>query len=401
MSGLIRIHGGRLVTPAGVMENGSIIVETGRIRDITTRDRGTSVQAYNIDATGLWVLPGIIDIHSDAIEMELGPRPNTFFPMEVSFHELERKLAGQGITTVYHSLAMTNFRREKRDHPLRQNEMVGELISNIRAYIQHPRMIQHKIHLRFEITNIEARGQVEQLLQDNHIDEISFMDHTPGQGQFRDLEAHKIRMMMYNKQLSETDAGRIMLERLQAPKVDADTLTQLAALANRRGIPIASHDDDSIGKLDMVKKWGVTISEFPTTMEVATEAKRRGLFTVAGAPNVLRGESHSGNLSALDAIQANVIDILCSDYYPPSLVHSVFFLHARGLPMPRAVNMVSLNPAKAVGIADETGSLEVGKAADLLLIREEMGVPVIEKVLVRGNIVCQMDYARSSSPWRV
>lgn len=378
------------------MENSSILIENGRIRDITTSASFTSTRAYDIDATGLWVLPGIVDIHSDAIEMELGPRPNTFFPMEVSFHELERKLAVQGITTVYHSLAMTNYLREKRNHPLRQNETVKQLISSIRGYIQHPRMIQHKIHLRFELTNTEAHEYVEQVLQDRLIDEISFMDHTPGQGQFRDLEAHKKRLMLYDKRLSEADAGRLMAERLQAPKVDAKTLMHLADLAYKQGIPIASHDDDSIAKLDLVEQWHASISEFPITMAVAEEAKRRGLFTVAGAPNVLRGVSHSGNLSALMAIQENLIDILSSDYYPPSLVHSVFFLHAKGFPMPQVANMVSLNPAKAVGIAEETGSLEVGKSADLLLIREEMGIPVIEKVFVRGNIVCQMDYTSNS-----
>lgn len=388
MRNLVRIHGGRVVTPDGVIENGNIVVENGLIRDITTFRGNAPYQADDIDATGLWVLPGIVDIHSDAIEKEIGPRPNTYFPIDVSLHELERKLASQGITTIYHALALIHYGQGK----LRKVDMVRELVDEIRGFSQHPRLIEHKIHLRFDICNIEALDLVEQLLRNGHIDELSFMDHTPGQGQFRDLAAHRKRLMLYDAKLSEHEAARLTEERQRASKVDPEVLLRLAELAHRQAIPVASHDDDSIEKLDVVEQWNVSISEFPIAMEVAAEAKRRGLFTVAGAPNVLRGQSHSGNLSALEAIQDDLIDILCSDYYPPSLLHTLFFLYAQGFEMSKAMNMMSLNPAKAVGIADKTGSIEPGKAADMLLVRDSLGIPVIEKVLVRGNIVCQIDH---------
>jgi alpha-D-ribose 1-methylphosphonate 5-triphosphate diphosphatase len=217
------------------------------------------------------------------------------------------------------------------------------------------------------------------------------MDHTPGQGQWRSLEAQKA-LIMGRQGISDEEAERMLDARRNLPRVSGEVLSELAWLAKSKRIPLASHDDDSLEKLDLVEAWEASIVEFPIMLDVAAEARKRGLLVAMGAPNVLLGRSHSDNLSAMDAIRAGVVDILCSDYYPPSLLQAVFRLKHEGIPVHQAVNMISLNPALALGISANTGSLEAGKDADLLIIAENSGRPVIEKVFVGGAIVCQMSY---------
>lgn len=256
---------------------------------------------------------------------------------------------------------------------------------------EESRLIRNRIHIRFEITNTSGVPFIERYLQERRIDQLSFMDHTPGQGQYRDLEIHK-RFTMERQQISEEEVLRIFEERRRKPKTGLDTLQRLSDMALEAGIPLASHDDDSIEKLDLVQKWHAVISEFPVELPVATEAKRRGMFVVMGAPNVMLGKSHNNNLSALEAIREGVVDILCSDYYPPAMLQSVFRVHQLGFALHDAVNMVSLNPARALGIDGEFGSIEPGKAADLLMVELHGGQPAINRVWVEGKQVCRMEY---------
>lgn len=390
--GVLKIVGGTIVTPDGIIENGTIVAENGVITEIgraNTGHRGPQV----VDASGCWILPGMIDTHSDAIEHEMQPRPATRFPLEWSFSELERKLAAQGITTIYHSLSMWD---DGATNVARRNSSVTQYVSDIHRLNEGRRLIRNRIHIRFEITNRNAVPFIERFLQENAIDQLSFMDHTPGQGQYRDLEVHK-RFVMQRQQKSEVEVLQLFEERKSRPKTDFDTLQRLADLARRFGIPLASHDDDSIEKLDIVRHWHASISEFPVDLSVAMEAKRRGMFVVMGAPNVMLGKSHSNNLSALEAIKEGVVDILCSDYYPPAMLQSVFLLHRLGYELPHAVNMVSLNPAKALGIDRQTGSIELGKTADLIMAGIHGEQPMINRMWVDGKMVCQMEYQQLSA----
>lgn len=384
----LTIHGGNIVTPTGIIENGTIVIEEGLIVDI----RPTSISGIgsnDFNATGCYVLPGMIDMHSDAIEHEMQPRPTSRFDLEFSYHELERKLVSQGITTIYHSLSMWG---ENSTNDFRKNQSVKDIVDRIWNLRKQDHLIHHRIHVRVEMTNESVVPFIEQFIDDGIIDLISFMDHTPGQGQYRNTDVQK-KFIMERQKKTEEEVTAMLEERKKRAKIHGDQLQSLADLAYFNGIPLASHDDDTIAKLDMVEKWKGTISEFPVDMEVAVEAKQRGLYVVMGAPNIMLGRSHSGNLSAQDAVKAGVVDILCSDYYPPAMLRAVFFLHKQGIELVDAVNMVSLNPAKALHIDDRTGSIEVGKEADLLIVRENrQQSPVIEKVLVRGHVVCQMDY---------
>ncbi|WP_165452742.1 phosphonate metabolism protein PhnM [Paenibacillus thalictri] len=386
MHNVYKICGGSIVTPSGILENGTLVVENGTIADVSSVP--SLPGPHDIDARGLLVLPGIIDTHSDAIEHEMQPRPASLFPIEMSFYELERKLAGQGVTTIYHSLSMWDDNSPKE---VRRNQSVKNMIRTIRRLSSAGHLIRHQLHLRFEIVNLNAVPHIVELLENGELDQISFMDHTPGQGQYRNLEVQK-KFVMERQKLSEEETLRVLEARRQQPKVSRDDLQLVADLARSKGVPLASHDDDSVEKLELVQGWNAAISEFPITLEVASEAKRKGLYVVMGAPNVILGKSHSNNLSALEAIKEGLVDILCSDYYPPSMLQAAFRLHALGYDLPYAFNMISLNPAKALGISDRLGSLESGKTADILLARMHEGRPVIEKVLVGGQTVCQMDY---------
>jgi alpha-D-ribose 1-methylphosphonate 5-triphosphate diphosphatase len=385
MSNVLKIGGGRIVTPHGILDNHTLILEDGKIAAILHSEASG---VPDMDVEGRWIFPGIIDTHSDAIESEVQPRPTSQFPFDLSLYELERKLASQGITTIYHCLGMLDDRSKNLT---RQNDYVLSSIRALKEFALERRLIRHRIHLRFEITNLSAVEAIRELLEKGDIDQISFMDHTPGQGQWRSLEAHKA-LIMGRQGISDAEAEEMLNARRYLPKASGEVLSELAWLAKSKRIPLASHDDDSVEKLDLVEAWEASIAEFPIKLDVAVEARKRGLFVAMGAPNVLLGRSHSDNLSALDAIRAGVVDILCSDYYPPSLLQAVFRLKHEGIPVHQAVNMVSLNPALALGIAANTGSLEAGKEADLLIVAENGGRPVLEKVFVSGSLVCQMSY---------
>ncbi|MFB5189000.1 alpha-D-ribose 1-methylphosphonate 5-triphosphate diphosphatase [Alicyclobacillus fastidiosus] len=380
---------GNIVTPTGIIEHGVVVVRGGKIVDIDQLPRSLKARVVEDEAVE-WVLPGMIDTHSDAIETEMQPRPGSLFPIEVSFHELERKLAAQGITTIYHALSM---HADQSSSWARRNDTVKRLILDIRKLSRQHSLIRHRLHLRFEITNLTAVPYVEELLGSESIEQVSFMDHSPGQGQFRSLE-HQKKLIMSKLALSEEQADDVLAKRMGQPKVNIEELARLAAVAKNHGIPLASHDDDSIEKLDLMRNWNVAISEFPVELGVAIEAKQRGLAVVMGAPNVVLGKSHSNNVSALEAISHGAVDILCSDYYPPSMLQAVFCLYRSGISMVDAVNLVSLNSAKALRINDSLGSIEIGKTADLLKIREYRQTPAIQEVYVEGNLVCQMSYRK-------
>ncbi|WP_078381922.1 alpha-D-ribose 1-methylphosphonate 5-triphosphate diphosphatase [Sutcliffiella halmapala] len=386
-----KLFNGKIVKPDRVITNGTVTIEDDcivKIEDFTPHDIGPD----DIDASGKWIIPGFVDSHSDAIEMELEPRPSSTFPIEVSFYELEKKLVGEGITTIYHSLSLLE---ENANKWTRRNANVLTAIKNIKKLSKGQHLIRHKTHLRYEITNLSAITDVHQLLSSKDIDQLSFMDHTPGQGQFRDMEVHK-KLLMQHRHYTEDQAVSFIEESKTLTKLGESDIRALAQQAFELNVPIASHDDDTVEKLQVVKEWNTTISEFPINLEVAQKAKEMGLFVVMGAPNALLGKSHSNNLSAMEAIEHGLVDILCSDYYPSSLLYTVFKLYNHGMAMNEAINMVTINPAKALKIEGEVGSIEVGKRADLLIISEEEKRPILETVFVNGQQVCQMNYQQTS-----
>ncbi len=390
---MIAIKNGRLVLPDEIVDGKYLVLEGDRIQSIadTLPDNPDKV----IDAHGRFVTPGFIDIHSDRIEQFILPRPTAQFDFELALKECERELLHQGITTMYHSLSLYKDERFGKS-PLRTLKSVREMAELIRDIHDRFHLIHHRFHLRIEIDNLAAYDIAKNMIAGGLVHEISFMDHSPGQGQYRDLAIYRQTLAKYQGCEAEAFDFEAFLAKEEVKDVlSFAQLQELCRMAHEHGIAVASHDDDTREKLQVNREIGVDISEFPVTVEAAKHANELGFATVVGAPNILRGGSHSGNMSAADAIQAGCADILCSDYYPPAILHGVFMMHQRyGIPLSEMVNKASLNPARAVGLGDEYGSIESGKKADLLIIELLDGYPVITHVLVDGRTTSRVEYRR-------
>ena len=373
------IENASVVTPAGVLENGSVKVVDGIIADVSTGYlNGCSKR---LDAEGMYVLPGFIDLHSDAIEKEIEPRTGALFPLNMAIREMDKKLAACGITTMYHSVAYTQWH-----DGVRNNGFASEIVREVNRLA--PELgVRTKVHARFEISNARIVPYLEPMLREGRIDLLSIMDHTPGQGQYKN--PRDVLKFVKGRDVGEDElAEYISRKQREAVPLRTDYVLHLVGMCRSLGIPVASHDDDTLEKLDAVEEMGITITEFPINMETVESAASRGMHILLGAPNVVRGSSTGGNLNAREAIKAGLDGVLCSDYAPTSIIHAVFALESAGiLPLHRAVNMASLNPAKAVGISRQTGSLETGKSADLVVVDPSGEVPKIMKTFVQGKEV--------------
>ena len=395
------IRNGIIIQPDRLLFGYELVVEGDRIAAI--QRQGTldaeAAGAGIIDAHGGYGAPGLVEIHSDYIETVISPRPTVLMDFNTALFEAERELLAHGITTMYHSLSA--YGRDVMDvKPVRRWENTERLMALVagckRTEGHNAHLIRHRLHLRLEIDNVDLVDQVEGHLRANEIDELSFMDHTPGQGQYRNLEIWR-KSIRSDHEVTEEEALQIAREQQEAPKLSFEQLKYLADIALSQGVPVASHDDDSPAHLDMMSELGCTISEFPVDLETARAAIARGMSTVMGTPNILLGKSHSGNLSARDAVRNGVASCLCSDYYPTAMLQSAFVLHHDfKLPLEQAFAMLTVNPARAVKIDGDLGSLEEGKKADILVIREveegQRTFPVITATLVDGRVVSRMWY---------
>lgn len=387
------IHNGKIITEQSIAEGFAVVVEGEIIQSIIPEEQIADYpDAVLIDANGGFISPGFIDIHSDYIETIASPRPTSMMNFDISLREAEKILISHGITTMFHSLSF--YKEDVFSHkPMRNPHNIQRMVDAIEATHNRLHLIRHRLHARFEIDNIDEVDQLVQNIEDGKVHLLSFMDHTPGQGQYRNLEVYRETLKGY-REISDDDVNVLIAERQSTECLAAEKLKEVADIALARGIAVASHDDDDIKKLDVVKSFGTSISEFPITLEVAIKAKELGIFTIAGAPNVMLGGSHSGNLSAAEAVSHGCMDILCSDYYPPALLHAVFDLHEKyGNDLHAMFMMVTLNPAKAVKMDNELGSIKPGKRADLLVIeRMDDGYPMLTATMVNGALITTTNY---------
>jgi len=375
------VENGSLVLPDSIVEGGALLVKDGLIEEVGKRGIAAGKDVRRIDASGCLVIPGLIDLHSDALERELEPRPNAFFPTEMVLLELDRKLAAVGITTMYHAISFA-----EGEIGTRSNKMAEALIREIKGLTDRFK-IRTKVHARYELTDAEAVPAVERLIDEGKIDLFSLMDHTPGQGQFRELEHfHQYYGVVHHKTKDEIEE---LIERKVAAKDSvAPRLEHLMGKCLAASIPLASHDDDTREKLAWLNERSRFISEFPVTMEAAEAACAFGFPVCLGAPNALRGVSLSRNLSAREAVSRGLCGILCSDYAPMALLQGAFTLFDLGiLNLPETIAMVTINPARAVGIGNETGSIEVGKNADFVIVKKHAGYAEVVKTFVSGREV--------------
>jgi len=393
-----QIVNAQVITPSGAVENCGIRVEDGMITavgpdinaDMTSpppgRDSaGTCSRAPCMDAHGAQVWPGFIDLHSDAIEKEIETRPGSCLPVEMAVAELDKKMAAAGVTTIFHSISFA----EKEYAILRTMDMAEQIIKEVKAMARFL-SVNTGIHLRYEITNTESLPVVEGLIQDGLVDLVSIMDHTPGQGQFKTVDQFKKYYSAYFSR-DEGEVVRIMDKRREIKAgVGLDNACRIAEICRAHGVPLASHDDDTVEKIDFVQASGAVVSEFPVTREAARHARQKGLMVAVGSPNIVRGGSHNNNLSALELIREGLADIVCSDYVPSTLLHALFRIQEKNALAPHlaphlAARLFSANPAQAMGIGTEVGELIPGRRADMLVVDHSLTYPRILKTYVQGR----------------
>lgn len=368
-----------LVLPDHVMR-GAIRIEDGHIAQITEGHQG------GIDASGHTVFAGFIDMHGDMIEQELEPRATVDFPMSVALNALDARLAASGVTTAY---ASVSFSRNAKAGERRSFEHTSQIIRDLHAARGACR-VDHRIHARFDITFDNAVGVLGQLLDDGQVDLVSLMDHTPGQGQYRNLEIH-IRNKATSLNISETEARQqvasMIAARSRPQEVLLGNMQAVARMCARHGIAIASHDDDTVDKAHLMADLGAVIAEFPVTLEAAEVAVKRGMMTAMGAPNAMRGQSYSGNLSARDAHARGLLSILAADYHPAAILPAIRVLAAHDPDgLAGAARLATVNPARALGLRDR-GALEVGKRADLIVVdpQDRVGLTLVAGQTVFSN----------------
>ncbi|WP_172297191.1 alpha-D-ribose 1-methylphosphonate 5-triphosphate diphosphatase [Pseudoruegeria sp. HB172150] len=356
----------RIVLPEAVLNRGALRIEDGRIAEIT----GHPVDNPALDGDGLLLMPGFIDMHGDMIEREVEPRPNVKMPMELGLRDLDRRLKVNGVTTGY---AAVSFNPKSAYGHLRSYEHSKEMLRALKTMRQVLK-VDHRVHARFEINYPNALAVVEELISDGTVDLVSLTDHTPGQGQYRDIERLTARTVK-EKGMTEAEAVADVQERIDEKRRSAGdvaaTLAAISATCAEHGIALASHDDDTPEKVALMHSLGATISEFPVTEEAARAARSRGLLTAMGAPNALRGESYSGNLSAREAHLKGLLDILAADYHPSAILPAILILgRADPQGLAGATRLATANPARALGLADR-GEIALGKRADLVIADDE------------------------------
>ncbi|MFC3650289.1 alpha-D-ribose 1-methylphosphonate 5-triphosphate diphosphatase [Dyella humi] len=359
--------------------HGSLFARNGVIRMI---DEGPTPSPGAIDCEGDYIIPGLIEVHTDNLEKHLMPRAGVLWPSLPAVLTHDAQIAAAGITTVFDALSVGDLEEESvRIETLRSTYdaiLEGQASGALRA--------DHWIHLRCELAYPRLLEALEPLMHHRSVRLVSLMDHTPGQRQYRDLQQYRKYYSKNHMSWTEEEFADVVKRRTeQQANYSARHERVVLAMARQHNVVLASHDDTDTEQVRHAQRIGVTISEFPTTQEAADAAYAHGLSTVMGAPNIVRGGSHSGNVSALELARNDRLDMLSSDYVPASLLHGAFLLHTQaGWSMPRAMATVSRNPARALGFEDR-GQLKPGMRADVVRMRAVGGLPIVRHVWVAGQ----------------
>lgn len=358
---------------------GTLVVRDGLIADIQP-----DVTFTGQDGQGEYLMPGLIELHTDNLERCMSPRPGIQWPMEsaVVFHD--KQLVSAGVTTVYDAIALGDV----FPGSLRMTHFGGMIDALYQGQLAGRFAAEHRLHLRCEVSYKDVLPITEEYVEHPLLSLISLMDHTPGQRQFVNIDKYKEYYTgKHGVPASIIDAFIQQRQQEQQQYGDKNTAA-LVQLVKSKNVAIASHDDATAAHVQEAIDNGATIAEFPTTLEAASVAHQQGLSILMGAPNIVLGGSHSGNISAMELVQHEQVDILSSDYAPHSLLQAVFIIAIKmAQPLYEAMRLVTSNPAKAVNLFHNRGSLEVGKRADLITVHDDGVVPLLTSVIVQGRRV--------------
>lgn len=373
------ITNARLVLEREVVD-GTIVFDTDGIRDVSS---GRSQLPAAIDANGDFIAPGLVEMHTDNPEKHFVPRPNVIWPNRIaSALAHDAQMAAAGVTTVYDSVCAGSISGEK-DY---RRRIFGDVVEAVSEGTDAGLFrIDHKIHIRCELTASTLLEDLEPHLGNPLVRLASLMDHSPGVRQYRNPELLK-RYYVDAGEHTEESADRELARRLEFGPANLKRHWPIVVeMFRSRDVILATHDDTTEDDVALAVSSGAVISEFPTTVEAATAAKRAGLATIAGAPNVVRGGSHSSNVSATELAQSGLLDGLSSDYVPASLLQAVLTLSAsEAISLPAAMGMVTWKVADMVGLHDR-GRLTPGLRADILRFREHRGTPIVVALWSEGE----------------
>jgi alpha-D-ribose 1-methylphosphonate 5-triphosphate diphosphatase len=378
----ISIEGGRVLLGDG-FEDTTVRAVDGVIAAVGEE----SVTAQRIDARGLMVLPGIVDIHGDAFERQMMPRPGVHFATDIALCDTDRQVIANGITTVFHGVTWS------WEPGLRSAGNARAVLAAMEEL--GPRLgADTKFHLRHETFNLDAEGEITDWIGSRRIGVLAFNNHMPAMKDNAPIRPAKLAEMAQRSGIS-FDAFRELVSRIarRADEVPG-AIERLSTAARANGVPLLSHDDVSPEQRRWYRGMGCRLAEFPTTIETAQEAASAGDDIVLGAPNVVRGGSHIGWINAKDMIARGLCSILASDYYYPAPLIAAFRLAADGVTtIERAWALVSEIPAAAVGLADR-GVIAAGRRADLILVDASGGRPRVVAAIVAGRVVHLTEAAR-------
>ena len=357
---------------------GGLRLRDGRIFDMWF-DQRTHVKAIDLD--GDYLMPGLVELHTDNLETQLLPRIGAAWPPTSAVISNDAQLIAAGITTTLDAITLGDL--EDR-HP-----RVATLIACVNALDaardQNLLRADHWLHLRCELAHPELPDVLRTLVANPRVRLLSLMDHTPGQRQYHDAERYRSYYARSGVVWSDAEfAAMIRVRHEQQQRFREVHLQVVLDIARAWRLPLASHDDANADDVAEAHRHGARFAEFPTSLAAAEAARELGLLIVAGAPNLVRGGSHSGNVAAIDLAHRRCLDILSSDFVPSSLLDGVFILHERaGWALPDAVAAVTRKPAHAVGF-DDRGSLAVGLRADVIRVRKTRDLPVVLETWVKG-----------------
>ena len=362
---------------ADSMVFGTVVVRGGKIADV---QRGRSRAPGAIDCDGDYLIPGAVDVHTDNLERQVLPRTHARWPSRSAMVAHDAQCAAAGVTTILDALCLGDLGFDTG-----RIQTFHDGVKDLDALTPTGLLkSEHYLHLRCEIPALDMLSCFDTVADHSRVRMISLMDHSPGVGQYANLEFY--RKLRRSGGLDEATVERRIAE-LQAQRARVREPNRRALLdrVQGKGIALASHDDRTIEEIGENARDGITISEFPVTMAAAKAAKDAGMQVISGAPNLVRGGSHSGNIAAADLLRAGWVDVFASDYVPPALIEAAFRVAREGLAgLPEAVAMISSRPAAMAGLADR-GSLAPGQRADMARVRLHETLPVVRQVWCAGE----------------
>ena len=376
----VTLANARLILPEGVVE-GRLSFRGGEIVEIAT---GAGVPAGAVDCEGDMLAPGLVELHTDNLERHIRPRPSAHWPHKPAIVAHDAELAACGITTVFDAIRVGSIEGKGGIGWSRYARDLADEVLAMRT--TGALKISHHLHLRAEICSHSLVEELAQFGPEDRVGIVSLMDHTPGQRQFADIGQYATYMKGKHG-LSDAVFNEHVATR-QALGERVRDVHEMAAeqAAQRFGAVLASHDDTLVEHVVRSAEHGIRLAEFPTTQEAARACHQHGIAVMMGAPNLVRGGSHSGNVSASDLAKAGLLDVVSSDYVPAALLYSAVILGELWGDMSRAMATVTSAPAKAAGLMDR-GQLAEGLRADLLRFRLIDGVPVLHGVWSVGKRV--------------